>query len=187
MDTKYLIHTSPLHNLPNILKSGKLLISKPSEDGKPGVYTTYLSTNINYEGNSWYYGWWLPKQNERIIFCIDTEILNKLNFVVCPRVMFGKCSPKDQVMTKATLSIEALENYINKSMAKLIKKQEALHNLLLSTHEICVEKDILLKYVKQIIVAPSKFDSVTKLINDAGYENKIKVIKKPRDWRKIFS
>lgn len=27
MDTKYLIHTSPLHNLPNILKSGKLLIS----------------------------------------------------------------------------------------------------------------------------------------------------------------
>ena len=50
MDTKYLIHTTPLHNLQNILKSGKLLTSKPSEDGKQGVYTTYLSTNINYDG-----------------------------------------------------------------------------------------------------------------------------------------
>jgi hypothetical protein len=186
MDSKYLIHTTPIHNLPNILKSGKLLISKPSEDSKPGVYTTYLSTNINYEGNGWYYGYWLPKQSERIILCIDTDILNNANFVICPRVMFGKCKPKDIVMTKATLSIESLEKFINKSMEKLIKKQEDLDNLLLSTHEICVEKDIPLKYIKQIIVPQSKYDSVTKIISSTGYENKIKVIKKPRDWRKIF-
>lgn len=187
MDTKYLIHATRIPNLPNILKSGKLLISKPSETGKPGVYTTYLSTNINYDGNGWYYGYWLPKQSERIILCIDTDILNKANFVICPRVMFGKCEPKEIVMTKATLSTESLEKFINKSMEKLIKKQEDLHNLLLSTHEICVEKDIPLKYIKQIIVPQSKFDIVTKLINDAGYENKVKVIKKPRDWHKIFS
>ena len=117
----------------------------------------------------WYYGYWLPKQSERIILCIDADILNKSNFIICPRVMFGKCYPKEHVMTKDTLSIEALETFINKSMAKLIKKQEDLHSLLLSTHEICVEKDIMLKYVKQIIVPQSKFDIVAKLINDAGY------------------
>lgn len=188
----YLIHTTDIINLENILKDGYLKsfpIKEKWKDKKSSekVYTQYMFSDLIYNGQYWNYN----LTNDKIIMVFSIDLIYNEKYIVCPGTHFGSCNLEENKNNRFNLgklhNLNILKNFINDQILidrEMSPNTEDYFGYKFS-HEITFDT-VNLKYLVAILVHNNNFDIINNIIKKCNYN--IKVIKiNNKYYKKYFS